>query len=133
MRKPHVPQNRNVGGTSLPHDGQRFMPVAAGGAKPGEKPGTPGGGPIGAGIAGPGPPSGPAGGIPIGPAGGMPPGIPVWRPIGGATGCGIAAEGPRSGAPAFGACPGSAIIVFIIPMSGLGAAVSSAPHPRQNL
>jgi hypothetical protein len=31
--------------------------------------------------------------------------------------------------------PGSAIIVFIIAMSppGFGAAVSSAPHPRQNL
>ena len=48
IRNPQVPQNRNDGGTSLPHDGQRRIPVAAaGGAKPGENPGTPGGGPIG--------------------------------------------------------------------------------------
>jgi len=73
MRKPQVPQNRNDGGTSLPHDGQRRMLGAAGGEKPGENPGTPGGGPIGCCIAGgiagppgpiPGPPSGPAGGMP---------------------------------------------------------------------
>jgi len=42
---------------------------------------------------------------------------------------------PPSGALTTGEAPGSAIIVFIIPMSplGFGAAVSSAPHPRQNL
>jgi hypothetical protein len=141
MRKPHVPQKRNDGGTSLPHDGQRrIAPVPAGGAKPGEKPGTPGGGPIGGCIGGiPGPPSGPEGGIP-----GMPPGIPppaVPRGIGA-----IGWDGdwlrngpigppipPPSGAP--GVPPESAIIVFIMAMSppGLGAAVSSAPQPRQNL
>jgi hypothetical protein len=136
MRNPHVPQNRNDGGTSLPHDGQRRIPAAAvGGAKPGENPGTPGGGPIGGcmvgGIAGP----------PRGPLGGMP-GIPLLGPRG--IGCGTALDGPRigpgppmppSGAPASGDPPGSAIIVFIIPMSplGFGAAVSSAPQPRQNL
>jgi hypothetical protein len=135
MRNPQVPQNRNDGGTSLPHDGQRRIPAAAvGGAKPGENPGTPGGGPIGGCIAGgiAGTPSGPAGGIP---------GMPVG-PRG--TGCGTEGEGPRIGppgpmpaigAPANGAPPASAIIVFIMPMSppGFGAAVSSAPHPRQNL
>src|SRR5215217_5339913 len=83
MRNPQVPQNRNDGGTSLPHDGQRRMAeAAAGGAKPGEKPGTPGGGPIGGGIAGgiAGPPSGPEGGIP---------GIP---PVPRGSGCGTADE-----------------------------------------
>ena len=89
MRKPHVPQNRNVGGTSLPHDGQRRIPVAAAGAaKPGENPGTPGGGPIGGGIAGgiAGPPSGPAGGIP-----GMPPALPRRHRLRAAAGTALAA------------------------------------------
>ncbi len=137
MRKPHVPQNRNDGGTSLPHDGQRRMPVAAGGAvtaavgcggaKPGEKPGTPGGGPIG---RGPGPGLGFA---PSGPEGGMP-GIPRFcAPWFGFDG--ICCDEPRTGAPGTGACDGSAIIVFIIATSPPPAfgAVSSAPHPRQNL
>jgi hypothetical protein len=143
MRKPQVPQNRNDGGTSLPHEGQRRIPVAAaGGENPGENPGTPGGGPIGCCICGGigGPPSGPAGGIP---------GIALALPRG--SGCGTAADGPRSipGPPGMPGPPGpgmppsgppgdapvSAIIVFIMAMSppGFGAAVSSAPHPRQNL
>ena len=54
MRKPHDPQKRNDGGTSLPHDGQRRIVGAAigccGCANPGENPGTPGGGPIGGAI-----------------------------------------------------------------------------------
>jgi hypothetical protein len=129
MRNPQVPQNRNDGGTSLPHDGQRRIALAGpGGAKPGENPGTPGGGPIGGGICGgiDGPPSGPDGGIP-----GMP---PVPR------GNGTDGDGARIGPPIPpaippGDAPASAIIVFIIAMSppGFGAAVSSAPHPRQNL
>jgi hypothetical protein len=139
MRKPQVPQNRNDGGTSLPHDGQRRVPAAAPGENP-ENPGTPGGGPIGCCIGGgiAGPPSGPAGGIP---------GIALALPRGngGATG----AEGPRiipPGPPGLpgpprppsgltGDAPASAIIVFIMAMSppGFGVAVSSAPHPRQNL
>ena len=58
MRKPHVPQNRNDGGTSLPHDGQRRMPPAAAGVGPD------GGPPIGAGPGAIGPPigAGPLGG-----------------------------------------------------------------------
>jgi hypothetical protein len=136
MRNPQVPQNRNEGGTSLPHDGQRRIPgEAAGWANPGENPGTPGGGPIGCCIAGgnPGAPSGPDGGIPTIPA---PPGVPRGK------GCGIGCEGariglpiPPSGALATGDDPASAIIVFIMAMSppGFGAAVSSAPQPRQNL
>jgi hypothetical protein len=46
---------------------------------------------------------------------------------------GICALPPRIGAAGDG--DGSAIIVFIIATSplGFGAAVSSAPHPRQNL
>jgi len=46
MRKPHVPQNRKLGGTSLPHEGQRRIPPAGGcgcgGANPGENPGDAG-------------------------------------------------------------------------------------------
>jgi hypothetical protein len=143
MRKPHVPQKRKLGGTSLPHDGQRRICTPAdAGANPGEKPGTPGGGPIGVGIgcigacigggigcciggAMPGipalAPSGPGGGIPGIPGAGRIPGAGIgWRCIG----CPIGEPGA-----------GSAIIVFIIATSplGLGAAVSSAPHPRQNL
>ena len=67
----------------------------------------------------PGGPSGPAGGMLLG-RDPLIPDIPV----------------PRNGALAtFGA--GSAIIVFIIPMSAAGCfadtPLSSAPHPRQNL
>ena len=56
MRKPHVPQKRTVGGTSLPQDGHRRMPPAIAGAPPGggkfAYAGTPGGGPIGGGAIG---------------------------------------------------------------------------------
>jgi hypothetical protein len=112
----------NDGGTSLPHDGQRFMSLDdAGGAKPGLKPGSPGGGPIGiaggippdggAPIAPPrgapigpgggpligpgGGPIGPAGGLPIGPAGG-----PLIGPGGGPIGpAGGLPCGPAGGEP----------------------------------
>ena len=119
MRKPHDPQKRNPGITSLLQEGQRRTPAGtpAAGAKPGEKPGTPGGGPIGPGLVG----NGPDGGIPgIGElridgaaAGGMP-----WYA---GVGAGICAGGAES-----------AIIVFIMPTSERGA-VNSAPQPRQNL
>ena len=104
--------------------------------------GTPGGGPIGGpiggGAIGRAHRADPIGGIPGiagGPDGGMPHRTGAHRGR-------LGRHPPRprdraSGAPGeLGAWPGSAIIVFIIPMSPpprLRAAVSSAPHPRQNL
>jgi hypothetical protein len=144
MRKPHVPQKRKVGGTSLAHDGQRRIAGAADeGANPGENPGTPGGGPIGGGMPGPPGPTAPSGPGCIPPSGGG--GMPA---IGPEIGTGV---GPGAGTPGMGRMPGggicavrpgdaiggdvSAIIVFIIATSppGFGATVSSAPQPRQNL
>ncbi|MDX2086676.1 MAG: hypothetical protein SFX73_02445 [Kofleriaceae bacterium] len=45
MRKPHVPQNLKLGGTSLPQDGQRRMPVAAAAAGTGAGTGAEAGAP----------------------------------------------------------------------------------------
>lgn len=117
IRKPHEPQKRKPGGTSLPHEGQRRAALGGGAAKPGEKPGTPGGGPMAGPIA--------AGGLVTnGPEGGIPGMAP--RIAGG-----VLAPARGAGA-AWPVCPAfSAIIVFIIPTSC--RADSSAPHPKQNL
>jgi len=93
--------------------------------------GPPMGVPIGEGDIGIGPGPGP-GPCPVarGPAGGMP-GIPGEGRTPGMPGV----IGDGIGLPRTGACPGSAIIVFIIATSPppFGAADSSAPQPRQNL
>jgi hypothetical protein len=72
------------------------------------------------------------GGGPSGPGPG--PGAP-GKPGGGGSGMPCDGAGPMPGSGRGGAPLVSAIIVFIIaiPASPLGAAVSSAPQPRQNL
>ena len=144
MRKPHVPQNRNDGGTSLPHDGQRRMPPAATGALgAGGKPAYDGNArrrthrrrAIGGGAIGPAAHRTGRRADPTAASRACHPADAAMA--GGASAAACAAHraatggrasdrsgAPPSGAPAIGAWPGSAIIVFIIPMSpppGLGA------------